>query len=131
MRRLVLVIFLVGCASTPEVLPDEAARTASMRAITNAIQSGEDESNDVGVFDVQVRYNPARCHCPDFEFHVRDMWVRAWATGSESTLMRLQTLARQSGDTSDIQFLEVRGYLTDTVRRSDKNVDFPVFEMVE
>lgn len=125
------IMALAGCASTPDLAPDVAANQAGRRAVFASVDAAADEIEDIGVYSVLVRYNPARCHCPDFEFQWRGDWVRAWATGPESTLRRLQALARQSQDESGIQFVSIRGHLTEAVRRSDENVEFPLFETVE
>lgn len=126
-----IMALAVGCASAPELAPGAAANQAGHRAVLAGINAAADEVEDIGVYSVLVRYNPARCHCPDFEFQWRGDWVRAWPTGPESTLRRLQTLARQSQEESGIQFVSVRGQLTDAMRRSDENVEFPLFETVE
>ena len=131
MRTFLCFALLTGCASTPEVPPLVAATGAGVSAVSKSVRAAEDETLEVGVFDVEVRYNPARCDCPDFEFKLRDAWVRAWAVGPEPALRRLQSLARQSRDSPGIQFVTVRGRLSDNVRRTDDNVLFPIFETVE
>lgn len=132
MRIGCLVFFLVGavgCASTPDLSPDVSARRAGQKAVSRGVEAGAEEVSDLGVYTVQARYNPARCDCPDFEFLLRGTWVRAWPAGAEPAVRRLQGLARQN--TPGIQYVSVRGHLTDTVKRSDDNVEFPVFETVE
>lgn len=124
-----LAIGLVGCASTPDLPPSVSALRAGQKAINRGVESGAEEVADLGVYTVQARYNPARCNCPDFEFQLRGAWVRAWAAGAEPTLRRLQSLARKNAP--GIQYLSVRGRLTNTMRRSDDKVEFPVFETVE
>lgn len=125
------LILLGGCASAPSVAPDVAATRAGQSAIQQSVAAGVEEVDDVDVYTVQVRHNPARCGCPEFEFLLKGAWVRAWPTGAEPALRRLQGLARQSQDAPGIQFVSVRGRLTDLARRSDENVEFPVFEAVE
>lgn len=129
MRLVWLTVFLVGCASTPDLPPSVAAQRAGQKAINRGVEAGSEEVIDLGVYTVQARYNPARCDCPDFEFLLRGTWIRAWTAGAEPALRRLQGLARQN--TPGIQYVSVRGRLTDIMKRSDDNVEFPVFETVE
>jgi hypothetical protein len=113
------------------VAPEVAANRAGQNAVQLGVEAGLEEVEDLGVYTVQVRHNPARCSCPDFEFLLEGAWVRAWPSGAEPAMRRLQGLARQSQDAPGIQFVSVRGRLTEMTRRSDENVEFPVFEAVE
>ena len=119
---------LAGCASAPETPPGELASRAATSRLASGIELAGEEANGLEAYDVPVRFNPARCDCPDFEVEVYGGWQRAYIVAPPPTRTRLDGFA-QSGQ--PLAELTVRGRLTATMRRAETRVSYPVFEVEE
>jgi hypothetical protein len=113
-RALLLAALLVGCKSaTPQPMTDRAA-TGVERSISRAHRA----AGKVGPVELAVRFNPARCSCPDFEVYAYDGWVRAFIEHAP----QVDTL--RGGD--PLAQVSVVGQFEDDVRRAPNGVAYPV-----
>lgn len=116
-----------GCATGSG--PDRGVRAveASREAVVAGVEAGVEGSEALAPFDVPVRYNPARCDCPDYEVRIRGRWLRAYIEGDEELMTRLERFSARAEDDPQAQMV-LRGWLTADTRRSSREVSYQVFE---
>lgn len=119
---------LSGCASAPAPPPAVLAGEAAETRIERSIELADEDVNGLEAYDVPIRYNPARCDCPDFEVEVFGRWQRAYIVAPVQTRTRLDDFAESEQSLAE---LTVRGRMTTTTRRAESRVSYPVFEVEE
>lgn len=122
--RLMLVLLVLGscaCSSAPEIPADQVARMG----VENGVMAAAEASEETGVLETHIRYNPARCECPDYEVFLYGGWKRVFLTGPLNTVSELQNRMTSRS----LEIARVSGRLTDTTRLSRENVRFEVFEL--
>lgn len=131
MKRVPIILGLlasIGCASAPELPKDVRASRAATVRVQASVESADEEAGALDAYEISVRYNPARCDCPDFEVEVYGGWQRAYIVAPPRVETRLEEF-RKSSDS--LRELALNGRLTTTTRRAETGVDFPVFEVEE
>lgn len=73
---------LLGCGG-PEIRnsaplsPPDAALSAAQLAVAAGLDAASRAEEEVERVSFELRYNPARCDCPQWEFLFRGRWTRA------------------------------------------------------
>lgn len=122
--KLILFLLVLGsyaCSSAPEIPADQVARMG----VENGVVAAAEASEDIGVVETKIRYNPARCECPDYEVFLYGGWKRVFLTGPLNTVSELQNRMTSKS----LEIARVSGRLTDATRLSRENVRFEVFEL--
>lgn len=118
----------VGCASQPEVAPEQRALAAVAEDFADGVEEAREQANERPSYIFDVRYNPAQCPCPDFEVRAFGTWERVFIDGD---LDEVQRMARVAENSTSLQTFRLQGRISTTTRRTEARVEFPVFEVLE
>ncbi len=114
------LLLAVGCSNGMPSDPFEAAEGVVERSVS----SGARSSNEAGEVDVEVRFNPGVCECPEHEIFVYGRWVRVFLEGSDIE-QQLQPLR----GSDPLARVTIRGRFTNENRLTPERVAFPVFTL--
>ncbi len=128
---LIILFWAVGCSGSPDKDPVEVSLQQSKQRVASGHESAFESADGLDIYDVRLRYNPARCDCPKNEIHMYGRWVRAYLTGAPTELSRIQRFGQEVQQGNARSELSVRGRLTTTKRRSARRIEFPVFELAQ
>ena len=131
MKRLIIisVSLLCGCPSGPQLAPEAAVLAQSVKHVHQGQAAGFDEADSADAYNVNARFNPARCDCPDFEFEIYGRWVRAYPAGSANVMATLQRFSERVASEDEVSDIVVTGRTTGSTKPSKRNIEYPVFEI--
>ena len=126
---LLLGMMLVGCSGAPDKSPLQESLDLTRSRVDSGFENANDAAEGLDAYTVQLRYNPARCDCPDYEVEVYGRWVRAFVTGPPTLLNNLERFAEDVAQGQRRSDLEVKGRMAGE-RKAATRVVFPEFELL-